>query len=116
MLFPPSVLSISLPLLVYTVDRRTRMRSGLQNRHSIILPSHRQPIFPFFREREVKGREEYLQHMQQRRLARIVEPQEQQLRMLVQETQGRKDIPDCHSKTHLISPCCPSRSFQMAQR
>lgn len=44
-----------------------------------------------------------LQHVQQRRFTGIVETEEKELGMLVGETQGREDIPDCVSRRSVMS-------------
>lgn len=49
-------------------------------------------LIPILRDGD-RGRT-YLQHVQQRRLARVVEAQEQQLGVLVQEAEGGEDVVD----------------------
>ncbi len=99
---------------------RTGMQSGLQDGHSIILnrnprsavvhktpPSHDDPIAPLHPglplQRNIK--DTYLQHMQQRRLARVVEAQEEEFGMLVDQAERRQHIPDCPSG--YVSPVQP---------
>lgn len=45
------------------------------------------------------GRRTHLQHVKQGGLAGIVETQEQQLRVLVRQSEAGEDIPDCERRT-----------------
>lgn len=51
------------------------------------------------------GGQTYLQHVQQRRLARVVQTEEKELGVFVQQTERRKHVPDCAASAHIVS-CC----------
>ena len=63
---------------------------GRQDRNAVILRANQ-----LFADTPGGRRRKYLQHMQQRRLASIVEAEEEELSVLVGEAERGENIPDC---------------------